>query len=124
MKYIVISEYVRSQNDNNIHFIGAKDVAKLYGINKNRAVLCYNDVDFEVAMKRYCGFIAGILQPKNNGRYDVFECQIGVVEHKINNLENHINNLKDKINTKDSIIDSYKNMKFWDRLKFLISGGK
>lgn len=61
-KYLIIPDYVRSKNDNDRHFITAKDLIRLYGVNPKECVIADPSKRQHVA-----GLI--VLGPLSSGKY-------------------------------------------------------
>ncbi len=98
-KIIIKDGYIRSENDNDLHFINSKDLMQLYGLNPNQCRFDTRSVNYNWIE----------LGPKEDGNYNL--------AHEISEqIENRwipiaIKNLELNFNTS-----------FTSRLKFLFTG--
>ena len=89
VKYLVCGGYITSKEDGNTHFVGAKEVARLYQVHPDECTFFNADIhrvrDFRTSLI--------ILKPQEDGNYKLPEqkrickccgCEEGNNEHKYN----------------------------------------
>lgn len=69
-KYIIVPDTVRSKSDGDIHYIGAGQLIRLYGVNPTECVVAdhWNKVSW---LKRIYGQNMIVLRPRYHGDYDL-----------------------------------------------------
>lgn len=67
IKYVVIPGRIRSVHDNDIHYIDAPTLMRLYNVDRKECIIRYND--FRDFGKNFDNLIE--LRPRSNGKYEI-----------------------------------------------------
>jgi len=69
-KYLVIEGNIKSKNDNNLHFVSAEELLRLYNVNKEEClILKYGIDDTTMQILLRCNKDLVILKPQESGNY-------------------------------------------------------
>jgi hypothetical protein len=71
LKYLVIPGYVISENDGDLHYIGAPKLMRLYGVDPRECIAAPDDLSVGEALRRYPDPDLIILIPDHSGEYKV-----------------------------------------------------
>ena len=73
MAYVLLPGYITSKIDGDIHYIGARQLAKLYGVDYNECYVINDERESLWGHKPQQGDIE--LYPRTNGNYSLPECE-------------------------------------------------